>query len=93
VDLSGLPPILTALGALVTACGAVYAAIQARKGRKIANEVDAKIVRIGEDVYEIGRRVDGRLSELLAAEKGQARAEGVAAGEQSQRDRHPEPIA
>jgi len=71
----------------------VYAAIQARKGRKIANEVDAKIVRIGEDVYEIGRRVDGRLSELLAAEKGQARAEGVAAGEQSQRDRHPEPIA
>jgi hypothetical protein len=52
-----------------------------------AEHVDRELAIVRGKVVEIGKQVDGRLSELLASEVGRAHAEGVTAGEQSQRDR------
>jgi hypothetical protein len=70
--------------------------IVASKREILASKVE--IIRIGDEVFEIGKRVDGRLTELLdaAGAKGitdaaLAHAEGVAEGEQRQRDRQSPP--
>jgi Flp pilus assembly protein TadB len=100
--------VITALAALAASIGAVAIAYlsykakvlsqnaesNARKAEKTAGENQATLIRIDNAIFEVGQRVDGRLSELLDAAKTQgvtdsalARAEGVAAGEKKQRDR------
>ena len=45
------------------------------------------VILVGDRVMQVGDQLDGRLSELLREARALARAEGVAAGEQAQRDR------
>lgn len=96
-----LPATLTALGALVTAVGVILIAYWAYRSKERATravEAAAEAARltaqgneeiqlIHGEVREIGARIDGRLSELLKSSIAQARAEGIATGEQAQRDR------
>lgn len=96
-----VPAAITALASLVAAFGVILGAYWAYRAKdraaaaaRIASESQNEIIRVGTDVYELGKRVDGRLTELLdaAAAKGVtdaalARAEGKAEGEQKQRDR------
>lgn len=79
--------VITAIAALVAACGGILAAVlayRARRGVEVATEA---LTIIEGEVREVGERIDGRLSELLKSSSALARAEGVAQGEQSQRDR------
>ena len=57
------------------------------EAKEAAEATTAVLVEVGDKVFRIGEQVDGRLSELLKEARALARAEGVAAGEQSQRDR------
>ena len=96
-----LPATITAIGALVTALGVILVAYWAYRGKERASKAadlaaDAKkeIVAVGDKLYLLDKRVDGRLTELLAQARAEgvsnanlARAEGVAQGEQAQRDR------
>jgi hypothetical protein len=50
-------------------------------------KTEAEVVAVGDKVYALGERLDGPLSELLVTARALARAEGVADGEQRQRDR------
>lgn len=99
-DLAAVGTFLAAAGGFVAAVGAFVVARRNRKAgdaAKLAAELaadaalalKAKVVEIDGSVYQLGQRVDGRLSELLAASSAQARAEGQAAGEQTQRERGP----
>ena len=95
-------PVITAVTALVVAVGAfvlnllrgqaaeraaVRAADEALAARVAIEESKAEIILVGDRVVEVGKQIDGRMEELLRAARAAARAEGVAAGEQSQRDR------
>lgn len=93
---------LAGVAALVTAVGIL--ALQVRSGKKAddakaaAEDAKAILVNTADGVFELGKAIDGRLSALLAAKEAEfaseikrARAEGVAAGEQAQRDRAAEP--
>lgn len=89
-----LPATITALASAIAAVGVILAAWWAYRAKERASEAADKITIIGSEVYELGKRVDGRLTELLTAqaqkhmaEEKVARAEGVRAGEQAQRDR------
>ena len=93
-----IPATITAIGAVVAAVGVILTAWWAYRAKTQASEATAQITVVGKDVYELGKRVDGRLTELLdaAAAKGVtdaalARAEGQAEGEQKQRDRQAPP--
>ena len=96
------PEMLTAVAAVVVALAALVGAVvtglvaratsiraaNAAEGAKAAAEAShAEIVETKAGVFELGRQVDGRLSELLAQTRLSSRAEGVLAGEQAQRDR------
>ena len=70
--------------ATVAADAAVAAQVAAEAGKKA-------IVATEAGIFELGKQIDGRLSELLKSSSALARAEGVAAGEQAQRDRASEP--
>lgn len=85
------PEAITALAALVAAVGGIVAAVLANRAKMTAEDSHAQIIATKEGVFELGKQVDGRLTELLNATRQSARAEGVAAGEQAQRDRAAEP--
>ena len=97
--------LVTALSALVAAIGAVAAVfvgflnrkaaaaskVAAEAAKVAAERTDERLIVVEGAVVEIGPAIDGRLTELLASETGRARAEGIAAGEQQQRDRNSQP--
>jgi len=60
------------------------------EAKEAAEQTTATLVEVGDKVFRIGEQVDGRLSELLREARALARAEGIAAGEQAQRDRSSE---
>jgi hypothetical protein len=66
---------------------AVEAKTQATAARDATEENRKEIIATKTGIYEVGKQLDGRLTELLISSNAAARAEGVAAGEQSQRDR------
>lgn len=70
-----IPMLLATLKAARVAAAEAKNAIEEEVGKLRVNLTQLRIV-----VDETGARVDGRLSELLAAEIGKARAEGVANG-------------
>ncbi len=76
------------IGAIALAYRQASSARQEAADAKLA-ALDAKreIIATKTGIYEVGKQLDGRLSELLATSNAAARAEGVAAGEQAQRDR------
>jgi len=81
-DLGGT---LGTIGALVTAASAIVAAvISYRNSRKVDGAQKEILVTRGE-VVEVGKRIDGRLSELLATTEKLARAQGVAEGRAAQK--------
>ena len=66
---------------------AVAAALAAAVAKEAAEAGKREVLIVGDKVMEVGKQLDGRLSELLREARALARAEGVAAGEQAQRDR------
>jgi hypothetical protein len=66
---------------------AVHAANAAAEAKAAAQVTSSRLVIVEDKIVEVGKQIDGRLSELLASETGRARAEGIAQGEQTQRDR------
>jgi hypothetical protein len=83
--------------ALISAVGIVLAAVIGLVGTVVVRKLNAAkaaalqtattLIEVGDKVFAVGEQVDGRLSELLREARALARAEGVAQGEQSQRDR------
>lgn len=59
----------------------------ASDAKDAAESARVEIIATKNGIFEVGKQLDGRLSELLISSNAAARAEGVAAGEQSQRDR------
>jgi hypothetical protein len=93
-QLASIGTFLAAAGGFVAAVGAFVVANRNREkaeAAKVAAEVAAgvardlkrEVVSIGGEVFELGKRVDGRLSELLEASIAKALAEGI----QQERDR------
>jgi hypothetical protein len=73
---------------------AAAAAAAASAAKQAAIESTAKMVQIGDAVYELGKRVDGRLTELLDAAKAlgisqaqEAMAKGIVQGAKAERAR------
>jgi hypothetical protein len=66
---------------------AAIAATAAAVAKEAALASQREVMVVGDKVVEVGKQLDGRLSELLREARASARAEGVAAGEQAQRDR------
>lgn len=97
-----IPATLTALASLVIAIGVIVSAVLSYRTRqataaasaasanaqRAAEASQAEVIAIKGEVYEIGKRIDGRLSELLTEQTGRARAEGITFGEQAERDRN-----
>lgn len=84
---------IAALAALVAAVGGIVAAVLAYRSKRAAeaskDATDANAARlmlVEGVVMTLGPALDGRLTELLKAEIGKARAEGVLQGGQDQRD-------
>lgn len=70
---------------------ATIAADAAVAAQAAAEASKKAIVATQDGIFELGKQIDGRLSELLKSSAALARAEGVAQGEQAQRDRSAEP--
>jgi hypothetical protein len=92
-----LAELVTVIATIIAACSAVYAAWTARKARVAAEKGREGVIEVDGKLYSLGKQIDGRLSELLAGKDREsvaavrlAHAEGVASGEQSQRDRSAE---
>lgn len=85
--MSDLASFITAIAALLAAVGGIVAAILAYRARRGVEDASLALTVIEGEVREVGERIDGRLTELLKSSSALARAEGVAQGEQSQRDR------
>ena len=76
--------IITAVAALVTAVGAIVIALRRTSGVKDAaaavataiEESKAEIIATKLGVFEVGDRIDGRLTQLLEQTRANARAEG-----------------
>ncbi len=92
--MSSLPAItslVTAIGVIVIAYWTYRGKERAAKAAELAAERDreakAAIITVGDKVFEVGKALDGRLSQLLAEAKALAHAEGRAEGEQAQRER------
>ncbi|HEY8837400.1 MAG TPA: hypothetical protein VIO16_06930 [Dehalococcoidia bacterium] len=92
-------PVITAITALIVAVGALMlnffkqrsqerAEIAAERAATLAAESKAEIIATKKGIFELGKQIDGRMEDLLEAVRKAARAEGVSAGEQSERDRH-----
>lgn len=90
-DITAVATLVAAVGALIVAIVTAYNARSARtaaeESKAAAEQSKAEIVATKEGVFELGKRVDGRLSELLAASIAAAKADGVTIGEQAERDR------
>lgn len=89
--MSDLSAIITAIAALVAAFGGIVAAVLAHRARRKIEDAAVDILVVKGDVHEVGRRIDGRLTELLSSTAKLAHAEGHAEGEQAQRDRSATP--
>ena len=86
-----IPATITALGALVSAIGvillafwsyrakerAAVAADKATVAAALAAESQKAIIATKDGIFELGQRVDGRLSELLELTRTSAHAEGM----------------
>lgn len=70
---------------------ATIAADAAVAAQTAAESAKKEIVATANGIFEVGKKLDGRLTELLASETALARAQGIAQGEQAQRDRAAEP--
>jgi hypothetical protein len=80
---------------VVGAIASIAAWQNARAGRTAAEQAAGAVIEVDGKVYRLDKSVDGRLTELLATNRRLAdtaatlaRAEGVAQGAQSERDRH-----
>lgn len=82
-----IPGIITAFSALVAAIGVILAAYWSYNAKKAGMENKGEIAIVKGEIRNVGTRIDGRMDELLRAATASGRAEGVAAGEQAQRDR------
>ena len=76
---------------------AATAAVAAAAAKEAAAESKREIIAVGDKLYLLDKRVDGRLTELLEQARREgianadlARFEGHQAGEQAQRDRNAE---
>lgn len=67
---------------------AAVAAAAAAVAKEAALASKREVVIVGDKLVEVGKQLDGRLSELLAQARATSRAEGYTAGEQAQRDRN-----
>lgn len=104
-SLSDAAPFVVAVGAILAAWWAYRGKNEAARAKQLAAEgkreiiaSKVEIIRIGDEVFEIGKKVDGRLTDLLEAmaakgvtDTAKAHLEGVAEGEQRQRDRQAPP--
>jgi hypothetical protein len=85
--MENLPATLTAIAAIIGAIGVILAAYWAYNAKKAGMENKGEIAIVKGEIRNVGTRIDGRMDELLRAATASGRAEGVAAGEQAQRDR------
>ena len=96
-----VPGALNATATLIAAFAAAFGAILASlltwrnstKARQIESKTEAaleKIVKVGRDVYEVGKRVDGRLTELLASTAEAEYAKGIEEGRNLQKTENDE---
>ena len=90
--------IVTASGSFVAAVGVIFAGYWSYRSKQQASravikvdQVEARLVEIDGNVFELGKAVDGRLSQLLGISDVAAEAKGFARGEQAQRDRETVP--
>lgn len=72
--------VLTAVAAVIAAIGTIVAAVLAYRARERAAEAKAEIVLVGNELHEVGARVDGRLSDLLEVTRQAAHAAGRTEG-------------
>jgi hypothetical protein len=90
------PGNITAVGGLVTAVGAIVIALRRTNGVKSAadavaaaaatiEESKAEIIATKAGVFEVGERIDGRLTQLLEETRANARAEGKVLGRDEER--------
>lgn len=95
--LANLPPIIAAIGTFLAAAGALIVALRnasradraadaAEAAALAAHNSEAQIMVVGKDVVEVGKRIDGRLTQLLAATAKASYAEGQAAGPNGPKD-------
>lgn len=85
--LTAIAALIAALTASIAAIGVLWTRRKAAEAAEAALAAKRALVEIDGAIFGLGERIDGRLSELLKAETGKARAEGIAQGEQAQRDR------
>jgi hypothetical protein len=80
----------------IAAAKGAEAVAAAEAARLAAEQSKVEIIATKDGVFEIGKRVDGRLSELLTTAKALARAQGLAEGragdgDKAQKDSPSEP--
>jgi hypothetical protein len=81
--------VIVAVATLVTALGAVIvawrAAGRAKEAKDAADSNRLEIVATKDGVFEIGKRIDGRLTQLLKTTEELARAQGELVGRAAQK--------
>ena len=77
IVLGAIPPTILAFAAYRTARSNARAALAAQKAAEDAKEI---ILSTNGDIRELGKRVDGRLTDLLISSKAAAHAAGVIEG-------------
>lgn len=78
--------LITAIGVIITALLAYRARMAATEAKQIANDAKDAITEVGGNVYLLGKRVDGRLTELLKVNAAKASIEITAAHAQGVKD-------
>lgn len=82
--LTGIATLIAAVGALVVSAinhqRVTEAKTKVDSAAKTADESKVEITKVGDRVYELGKAVDGRLSELLKITEAAARAKGKLEG-------------
>jgi hypothetical protein len=99
--ITAIAAVITAVGFIVTAIltfmnrratmaardRATVAADAAVAAQTAIESSKRDLVETANGIFEVGKKLDGRLTQLLEAATALARAEGKAEGEQAQRDR------
>ena len=67
---------------------AIAAAMQAAQAKAEAEDAKGAIVKVGDDLFRVGKQIDGRLSELLELTARASRAEGMETGRLKEKARH-----
>ncbi len=78
--IAAIPATVAVVIGLRNARSAAKAAAAAEAAKLAAQTSQAEIVATRDGVFEVGKRIDGRLSELLETSKAAARAQGHAEG-------------